>query len=81
MPNAEKFAQQLVGNVLKFHGIGPSTEISKRDAVIVKTIALVALAFDIPPTSDEPDWDLDDTLMRLRSVIVDLRKLDNADAA
>lgn len=46
---------------------GPDQDL--REAVIVKTVALLALAFDIPPTGDMTDVDIDDTVDRLRHVL------------
>jgi hypothetical protein len=57
---------------------GPDQDL--REAIIVKTVALLALAFDIPPTANETDVDIDDTIDRLRDALYTIdRSRTNAD--
>lgn len=63
--DAEEFARA----VLHHHQTlltGSNKEI--RDAVIVKSVALVALAFGIPPVPGEP-LDTDDAIEKLRNAL------------
>jgi hypothetical protein len=61
-----RHAQQLVNGLMLHHAAlltGPDME--ARNAVVVKMVALVALAFGIPP-DDQDELDVDDAIDRLR---------------
>ena len=74
MHDPADFARTLTQHLIDYHA--EQLHGDKRDAVIVKTVALVALAFDIPPTSDDPTIDYDDTLNKLRWAIRELHDVD-----
>jgi hypothetical protein len=58
-------AHTLTENLLDYHADLLVSDTDQRDAVIRKTIALVALAFDIPPTADG-HFDIDEIIQKLR---------------
>jgi hypothetical protein len=63
-------AQRLVGGLMRRHAkllAGDDTD--ARNAVIIKMIALVALAFDIPPIRGEDNLDVDEVLEKLRRAL------------
>ena len=57
-----KFADLLVRHHEADLGCG---DVRKRDAVVVKMVALTALAFGLPPT-DDGQLDVDDVMARLK---------------
>jgi hypothetical protein len=72
------------GNILSsllvaYHGLDLiSGDEQLHDAVIVKSVALLALAFDIPPTDDDESVDIDDTLARLSFALKQIKELKGA---
>jgi len=70
----EELAQELAAGLASFHAAElHGSDIELRNAVIVKTVALVGLAYEIPPTSDG-DYDVPDMLMRLTSALATIAK-------
>jgi hypothetical protein len=62
----EEFAQQFADDLVTFHDAdlhGGDEE--RKNAVIVKSVALVALAFGIPAVAGEP-LDIDEAITKLR---------------
>ena len=70
MSKVEDYARTLTKNLIDYHDAQiRSGDERVRNAAIIKSVALVALAFDIPPTSDDPTIDYDDCLAKLRDAI------------
>ena len=70
-------AQSLAQNVIAYHvNALKSGDRKLRDAVIVKSVALCALAFDIPPTRDETTFDVDEIVVRLKEAIKTIRQFE-----
>jgi hypothetical protein len=47
------------------------------NAFVVKTVALIALAFDVPPIDDDNYVDIDDTVARLQSALHTIKEFKN----
>ena len=60
----EQLAGELADGLLTYH-LSIMDDDEARNAVIIKSIALVALAYGIPPSHDEP-FDIDETIEKLR---------------
>jgi hypothetical protein len=71
----EDMAMQFLENLMAFHqdDLGLGTE--ARDAVITKCVALVALAFELPPTGNEDFVNIEETAGTLVHVSNELRRL------
>jgi hypothetical protein len=66
---AEELAQQLADDIVAFHGDDLHSGGEKiKNAVIVKTVALVVLAFGIPAVPGEP-VDIEDAITKLREAL------------
>jgi hypothetical protein len=62
-------AQQLVGALMRHHAaLLTGRDSEAYDAVVVKMVALIALAFGIPP-ADSEELDIDDVIERLRRAL------------
>jgi len=72
MIDANKAAQRFIRDILKYHADEITGEETLRDAVIVKSMALSCLAYDLPPTDDSP-WDMDEIMANLRKALLVLR--------
>jgi hypothetical protein len=70
----EDMALQFIENLMVFHqdDLGLGTE--ARNAVITKCVALVALAFELPPTGDEDVVNIEETAGTLVHVLNELRR-------
>jgi hypothetical protein len=72
----EDMAMQFLENLMAFHAddlryLGTEA----RDAVICKSVALVALAFDLPPTSADAVVNIEETASGLVHALNELRRL------
>jgi hypothetical protein len=67
MSKEDMRAKRFTRDMFDHHGaLLKNGDIEIRDAVIVKAVALLALAFDIPPTSEDENVDVDATIEKLR---------------
>jgi hypothetical protein len=72
--SSEDMAKQFLQNLMEFHRDDLLHDDEVRDAVLVKWIALVALAFDLPPTGDEDVVNIEETGGILVHVLNELRR-------
>jgi hypothetical protein len=74
LTSSEDMALQFLENLMAFHqdDLGLGTE--ARNAVITKCVALVALAFELPPTGDEDVVNIEETAGTLVHVLNELRR-------
>lgn len=62
-------AQQLVGSLMRHHAeLLSRNDAEARAAVVVKMVALIALAFGIPPTEND-GFDIDEIIEKLRGAL------------
>ena len=73
---AADYARALTNDLADYHAEQLHGDEHIRNMVIIKMVALVTLAFDIPPTSDDPTIDYDDCIDRLRGAIRVLQNVD-----
>ena len=69
----EEFATQLASMLAIYHGEELFADEELRDAVIIKSVALCTLAFDIPALKDER-INYEDALDQLEGAVSILRK-------
>ena len=65
--------KMFTDSICEHHAAALHENETLRDAVIIKMIALLTLAYDIPPTSDDETWNLDEVLAKLKRAIEVLR--------
>jgi hypothetical protein len=70
---ANNFAQRFADDLVAYHKADlESGDLELRDAVVVKMMALSALAYDLE-IGDEP-FDLEDVLLKLRAALIVLEE-------
>lgn len=73
---AEKAAQDFAGAMCRHHEtLLANGDEEARDAVIIKLVAITALAFGIPPVAGEP-LDVDDAIAKLKHALEVIAKVE-----